>query len=102
MGALAWNDANFIHTNVAAEISALTDKATPVDADVFLGENSAAGTAFSKIKVTFANLKTTLANTFLLLSGGTMTGDIQLGETDIKLDAALSGDETWSMFLVIV
>ncbi len=25
-----------------------------------------------------------------------MTGDLQLGETDIKLDAALSGDETWS------
>ena len=30
------------------------------------------------------------------LSGGTMTGDIQLGETDIKLDAVLSGDEKWS------
>jgi hypothetical protein len=25
-----------------------------------------------------------------------MTGDIQLGETDIKLDAVLSGDEKWS------
>lgn len=32
----------------------------------------------------------------LPLAGGTMTGDIQLGETEIKLDAALSGDETWS------
>jgi len=29
-------------------------------------------------------------------AGGTMTGDIQLGETDIKLDAVLSGDEKWS------
>ncbi len=32
----------------------------------------------------------------LTVAGGTMTGDIQLGETDIKLDAALSGDATWS------
>ena len=32
----------------------------------------------------------------LPLAGGTMSGDIQLGETDIKLDAVLSGDEKWS------
>ena len=32
----------------------------------------------------------------LPLAGGTMTGDIQLGETDIKLDATLSADEKWS------
>ena len=36
----------------------------------------------------------------LPLAGGTMTGDIQLGETDIKLDAALSGDETWSGIVI--
>ena len=36
----------------------------------------------------------------LALSGGTMTGDIQLGETDIKLDATLSGDEKWSGIVV--
>ena len=35
-------------------------------------------------------------STKLPLTGGTMTGDIQLGETDIKLDAVLSGDEKWS------
>lgn len=39
---------------------------------------------------------TSAANSNLPLAGGTMTGDIQLGETDIKLDAVLSGDETWS------
>ncbi len=32
----------------------------------------------------------------LTVAGGTLTGDLQLGETDIKLDALLSGDETWS------
>ena len=32
----------------------------------------------------------------LPITGGTMSGDIQLGETDIKLDAVLSGDEKWS------
>jgi len=39
---------------------------------------------------------TSAASTSLPLAGGTMTGDIQLGETDIKLDAVLSGDEKWS------
>jgi hypothetical protein len=33
---------------------------------------------------------------YLPLAGGTLTGDVQLGETDIKLDATLSGDEKWS------
>ena len=42
------------------------------------------------------------ANTGLALSGGTMTGDIQLGETDIKLDAVLSEDETWSGIVIAV
>jgi hypothetical protein len=36
----------------------------------------------------------------LPLAGGTMTGDIQLGETDIKLDATLSGDEKWSGIVI--
>ena len=38
--------------------------------------------------------------TKLPLAGGTMTGDIQLGETDIKLDAVLSGDEKWSGIVI--
>lgn len=36
----------------------------------------------------------------LPLAGGTMTGDIQLGETDIKLGAVLSGDEKWSGIVI--
>ena len=40
--------------------------------------------------------------TKLPLAGGTMTGDIQLGETDIKLDAVLSGDEKWSGIVIPV
>jgi len=48
----------------AAEISALPDKVTPVDADVILAENSASGTAFSKIKITWANIKATLKSYF--------------------------------------
>ena len=40
--------------------------------------------------------------TKLPLAGGTMTGDIQLGETDIKLDTVLSGDETWSGIVIPV
>jgi hypothetical protein len=36
----------------------------------------------------------------LMTSGGTLTGDIQLGETDIKLDAVLSQDEKWSGIVI--
>jgi len=39
---------------------------------------------------------TSAASTSLPLAGGTMTGDIQLGETDIKLDEILSADGKWS------
>jgi len=42
----------------------------------------------------------TLIGEKLALAGGTMSGDIQLGETDIKLDATLSGDETWSGIVI--
>ena len=42
----------------------------------------------------------TLVGEKLALAGGTMSGDIQLGETDIKLDATLSGDETWSGIVI--
>jgi hypothetical protein len=56
---------DIFHTDIAAEISALTDKATPVDADVVLGENSAASpTAFTKIKITWAHIKATLKTYF--------------------------------------
>jgi len=63
---------------------------TPAVDDV-LAIVDVSGTPTTK-KVTTANLIASL----LSLSGGTMTGDIQLGETDIKLDAVLSGDEKWS------
>lgn len=33
-------------------------------------------------------------------AGDTMTGDLQLGETDIKLDAVLSNDEKWSGIVI--
>ena len=40
-------------------------------------------------------------STKLPLAGGTMSGDIQLGDTDIILDAVLSGDEKWSGIVTI-
>ena len=43
---------------------------------------------------------TAISSIYLGLAGGTMTGDIQLGETDIKLDAELSGDEKWSGIVI--
>lgn len=41
-----------------------------------------------------------LDNEKLPLAGGTLTGDVQLGETDIKLDAVLSADEKWSGIVI--
>ena len=49
--------------------------------------------------ITPANAKVELDKK-LALAGGTMTGDITLGETDIKLDATLSADEKWSGIVV--
>jgi len=73
------------------------DDATPNDTDFVATSLTAAGILK---KITWTNvkafLKTYFDTLYLGLAGGTMTGDIQLGETDIKLDAVLSGDETWS------
>lgn len=58
-------DANAIHVNVAAEISAITAKTTPVDADVTVIEDSAATpTAFVKKSLSWAQIKSTLKTYF--------------------------------------
>ena len=51
-------DANAIHDNVAGEISLITAKTTPVDADVTVIEDSAASNA--KKKLSWSNIKATL------------------------------------------
>ena len=53
-------------------LNGLTSKTTPVDADELYVRDSS-GTPGSK-KLTWANLKATLANTFLSLTGGTVAG----------------------------
>jgi hypothetical protein len=53
-------------------LNGLTSKTTPVDADELYVRDSS-GTPGSK-KLTWANLKATLANTFLSLTGGTLAG----------------------------
>jgi hypothetical protein len=82
----------------ASSVHAATSKTTPVDADELPLVDSAA--SFGLKKLTWANLKATLASAFLAVTGGTLTGDIQLGETDIKLDAVLSADEKWSGIVI--
>lgn len=82
-------------TNIGTIINAATSKNPPIDADTFPITDTAASNVLKK--VSFANLKTFLANTFLSLSGGTLTGNIQLGEnTSIDLDAAGSADGKYS------
>lgn len=55
-------DSGLISGAVSGEIAALTDKATPVDADVTMIEDSAATNA--KKKLTWANIKATLETYF--------------------------------------
>jgi len=55
----AGGDPDAIHDNVASEISAITEKVTPVDADLIVIEDSAAGNAKKRVQV--SNLKTPLA-----------------------------------------
>ncbi len=67
-------DGDAIHDNVAAEISAITEKTTPVGADLLLIEDSAASDA--KKKLTIANLESNLTldslnGTLGIAKGGT-------------------------------
>lgn len=80
---------------LGATINGATDKATPVDADNITITDSAASHILKKL--TWANLKATLKTYFdtlyLALAGGTMTGNLTLGEnTSIDLDPAASAD----------
>ena len=69
-------------------LNGLTSKSTPVDTDeLYLRDSS--GTPGSK-KLTWANLKATLANTFLSLTGGT----IDSGAKTVS-DPALTVTQTW-------
>ena len=78
-----------------ALINGATAKTTPVDADYVGLMDSAASNVLKKLS--WANIKVTLKAYFdtlyLALAGGTMTGDITLGEnTSVALDPSLSAD----------
>lgn len=76
--------------NLATTIHAATSKATPVDADE-LGLWDSVALALKKL--TWANLKTTLASTFLPLAGGTMTGNLTVTKAspDVVINKAAAG-----------
>lgn len=75
--------ANVIHSNVAGEITAITDKATPVAADHILIEDSAASDA--KKDITIASLETALEG-FLDLQ------DLQGAVTDAQVPNTITVD----------
>ncbi len=85
-------------TNVGSSMTGATAKTTPVDADTMPLNDSAASNVLKK--VTWANIKATLKTYFdtlyLSLAGGTMTGDLLLGENSLELDGALSATDKWS------
>lgn len=66
--AKAIRDSNLISASVANEFTGVTDKATPVDADILLIEDSAA--SFAKKKLSWANIKSVMAT---YVSSVTMT-----------------------------
>ena len=74
-------------------LNGLTSKTTPVDADeVYVRDSS--GTPSSK-KLTWANLKATLADTFLSLTGGTITNTASAGSGSLA-GSALTVNQTWN------
>jgi hypothetical protein len=81
--------------SVPEAIVAASSKATPVDADSVGYVDSEASNVLKKL--TWANIKSVLKTYFdtlyLALAGGTLTGNLTLGEnTSIVLDPALSAD----------
>jgi hypothetical protein len=93
--------ANDISTSSIGDLIGSAGDATPNDTD-YVATALTAGGLLKKITWTNvkAFLKTYFDTLYLSLSGGTLTGDIQLGETDIKLDAVLSADEKWSGIVI--
>lgn len=69
-----------------AKVTQLTEMTTPVDADVMLIVDDPAGTPATQ-KVTWANIKATLKTYFdtfyLPLAGGTLSGNLAMGDQDI-------------------
>jgi len=84
-------DSTAIHKATEAEISAIAGKATPIDADVVVIEDSADATPFAKKSLTWANIKATL-KTYLdtiYLAKDTYQADISLaGATPIDADVS--------------
>ena len=80
------DDTDAIHDNVAAEISAVTEKTTPVDADVALIEDSAASNA--KKRLSWSNIKATLKTYFdtlyMGISNFASTAEINTGTDTTK------------------
>jgi len=91
----AIRDSGLLSGAVGGEFNALSDKETPIDDDLFVIEDSVA--SYAKKKLSYVNLKELLENYltsfFLLLSGGTMTGELLQGENSaVRLDDVLSAD----------
>ena len=96
-------DAEAIHDNVAAEISAVTEKATPVGADLLLIEDSAAANAKKRVKI--ENLPVALPPDYIngaaitwvsitSIKAGTSGETTSLRDKDNTFDISFSGEKT--------
>lgn len=80
------NDPDAIHKNVAAEISTVTEKVTPVGADLLLGEDSASGNA--KVRIQISNLPSGGASLGAVWTFRSPTTDADPGSKNFRMNNA--------------
>ena len=80
---VTYEDPNAIHDNVAGEIVAITEKTTPVDADLLIIEDSAASNAKKKVQI--GNLPDPTLNKTFTLDAPTASDDVTIFRTDVAI-----------------
>ena len=89
-GSGSGTDANAIHDNVSSEISAITEKASPVSADLLIIEDSAASNAKKRVQV--GNLGVGQVQTINVLfdGGGAVLTTGMMGEVELPVGMTLT------------
>ena len=102
-GSYAGQDKNAIHGNTAAEINVITEKTTPIDADLVIIEDSA--DVNNKKKVLLGNLPGTYTDrgdvASAYVTSGSLTKNGAWHDLDLSESPALTGAGPWLVNLEI-